>query len=87
MIVILKNKASEASSKYAQQAWKDHISKYNYSEFNDPELRRRFQMISVLGTSALNESRLAEVRYQNESYLLTECVKDYFIDFVVNSLA
>ena len=47
---------------YQQKAWKAHISKYDYTKFKDQELRRRFQIISVLGTSALNESRLAQVR-------------------------
>ena len=62
MIDAKQNEASEISAKYEQKAWKEHISKYDYNTFKDPELRRRFQMLSILGSAALNESRLAHVR-------------------------
>ena len=58
---------------YQQKAWKAHISKYDYTKFKDQELRRRFQIISVLGTSALNESRLAQVR--GSSNLASELIR------------
>merc|ERR1712242_30628 len=49
----------ESASKYEQKAWKEHISKYDFEKFKDSDLKRRFQILSVLGTLALNETRLA----------------------------
>lgn len=67
--VDLDNKEAEmayiaANKKFAEfnkDSWKNHIQKYNYNSFKSPQLKRRFQVLSKLGTAALDEDQLAEL--------------------------
>lgn len=54
------NDAQKKLAKYVKESWTKHIIKYNYTEFKDTELKRRFEMLSVLEEPALSNDRYAE---------------------------
>ena len=56
--------AAEAVAKYDKQVWFDYITQYDYESFKDPETKRRFQLLSVLGKAALPEDRFSVVRFR-----------------------
>ncbi|TRY62716.1 hypothetical protein TCAL_12900 [Tigriopus californicus] len=50
--------ASEEVSKYEKESWNQYVTQFNTSTFSDPVLKRRLDMMAVLGTPALPEDRL-----------------------------
>ena len=47
-------------AKYVKEAWNSHITKYNFTQFKDKKLKRRFEMLSVLESSALSQDKLSD---------------------------
>ena len=50
----------KALAKYVKESWRNHITKYKYSQFKDKKLKRRFEILSVLETPALSQARFSE---------------------------
>lgn len=51
---------SLVSARFEKEAWKN-ITSFNWEPFTDPDLKRKFRLISVLGPSALPEEKLTQV--------------------------
>jgi hypothetical protein len=54
--------AAEEVAKYDKSVWFEQITQYDFESFKDPETRRRFELLSVLGKAALPEERFSVVR-------------------------
>ena len=56
--------ASLEYSKFAKISWQNLNSKFkSWSNFKDPDLKRRFKKSTVLGSSALPEEDLVQVTF------------------------
>ena len=53
--------ALEKLQAYDKEVWSDYVNKYNFSEFTDPNLRRRFQNMALLGIAAMETESLSQV--------------------------
>jgi hypothetical protein len=58
------------AARFEKEAWKN-ITSFNWKPFTDPDLKRKFKLLSVLGPSALPEGKLTQVKlaFQNKFYL------------------
>ena len=45
---------------YDKQVWFDHVTQYNYDQFKNPSLKRRFENMALLGIAAMDEVSLSE---------------------------
>ena len=52
--------ANKKFAEFNKESWRKHIQKYNYNNFKSPQLKRRFQVLSKLGTAALDEEHLQQ---------------------------
>lgn len=50
-----------AAARFEKEAWKN-ITNFNWEPFTDPDLKRKFKLLSVLGPSALPEDKLTQVK-------------------------
>lgn len=49
-------------AKYRKESWEQQITQYEYERFEDESLKRQFELLQMLGTSALSEEDLTNVR-------------------------
>ena len=49
-------------AQYRKESWEEQITQYEYERFEDESLKRQFQLLQTLGTSALSEQDLTNVR-------------------------
>lgn len=49
-----------AAARFEKEAWKN-ITSFDWESFQDADLKRRFKLSSVLGSSILPEEKYAEV--------------------------
>ena len=54
--------ASNKKDDYVKAVWKSHVTMYNYKKFKNQELKRRFEMLSILEIPALDEEHHTEFR-------------------------
>ena len=52
-------KALETLQEYDKQVWFEHVTQYDYNEFNDTSLKRRFENMALLGIAAMDETNLS----------------------------
>ncbi|XP_046453162.1 angiotensin-converting enzyme-like [Daphnia pulex] len=57
----LKLEQSLVAARFEKEAWKN-ITSFNWKPFTDPDLKRKFKLLSVLGPSALPEGKLTQYR-------------------------
>ncbi|KAI9554639.1 hypothetical protein GHT06_019912 [Daphnia sinensis] len=57
----LKLEQSLVAARFEKEAWKN-ITSFNWEPFTDPDLKRKFRLLSVLGPSALPEEKLTQYR-------------------------
>lgn len=48
------------AARFQKEVW-NNVTRFDWQKFQDPDLRRRFRLLSVLGPSALPEDKLTEV--------------------------
>lgn len=58
--ILLQLEQNLASARFNKEAWKN-ITSFNWGPFTDSDLKRKFRLLSVLGTSALPEDKLTDV--------------------------
>ena len=51
--------ALEKLQEYDKQVWFEHVTQYDYNEFNDTSLKRRFENMALLGIAAMDETNLS----------------------------
>jgi hypothetical protein len=51
-------------AKYDKKTWFEQVTQYDYESFKDPETKRRFQLLAILGKAALPEDRFSVVSKQ-----------------------
>ena len=49
------------AARFEKEAWKN-ITNFNWKSFTDFDLKRQFQLLSVLGPSALPEDKFTQVK-------------------------
>ncbi len=52
---------SLVAARFEKEAWKNITGSFNWEPFTDPDLKRKFKLLSVLGPSALPEDKLTQV--------------------------
>ena len=57
---IFQVEALERLQEYDKQVWFEHVTQYNYDQFNDASLKRRFENMALLGIAAMDETSLSE---------------------------
>ena len=55
------NEASKKFAEYRKESWEKHVIKYDYKRFKSPTLKRRFELLSILGVAALDEQHITEL--------------------------
>ncbi|CAG0883553.1 unnamed protein product [Darwinula stevensoni] len=64
---------------YRKEAWKN-VTSFDWEEFHDPELKRLFKLLSILGTAALPDdkfTRLGELQTQLKEIYSKATICDY----------
>lgn len=54
-------KVAAETARFQKEAWQETI-KYPWTTYSDPDIRRQFKKLSVLGTAALPEDKHEKVR-------------------------
>ena len=57
---IFQVEALERLQEYDKQVWFEHVTQYNYDQFNDASLKRRFENMALLGIAAMDETSLSD---------------------------
>jgi Angiotensin-converting enzyme len=60
-LIQLQTLANIAAAAFEETTWKERFTQYEWEYFQDPQLKRQFQLHQVLGTAALPQDKLAEV--------------------------
>jgi hypothetical protein len=47
--------------RYDKDVWFDYVTQYDYDQFQDEALKRRFKNMAVLGVAALEPDQLSQV--------------------------
>jgi hypothetical protein len=59
----------DIDAKFAKEQWKKTI-KFPWTTYKDPDIRRRFQKLSVLGYAALERNKLTTVLQNTHRHTL-----------------
>ncbi|CAG0895205.1 unnamed protein product [Darwinula stevensoni] len=62
---------SLVSARYAKEAWKN-VTSFQWKKFRDPELKRLFKSLSILGTAALPDDKFTRVNLSSVLVLNAE---------------
>ena len=60
-ISLIQTEQNLIAARFSKEAWKN-ITSFNWQSFQDPDLKRKFKLSSVLGSSILPEEKFAEVK-------------------------